>query len=319
MPVSNGGSVVAGQTIATGNPTRAMQVDDNGVVQVAGTVVSGGATTPADAQANPTTASLAEAFMMAFNGTTWDRVRSAGDSADGIAVGGTGILKASSRGFGFNGTTWDRLRSAGSAATSTSTGDTGISAVAPLISDGTNFRHTRSAGSGVADGGAGTTTPSAGLILFNNSTWDRQRSASGGNNTATTSTGVAQVSVLSTWSSMHAPAVGTLATISKAAGGGTVRHVATGLVWSFANDGTVNTTARSNTVRLRDGATGAGTVLAEWHVFIPVTSDSAAQRHIHLTGLNISGSANTAMTLEFEGTAADHTFYNVTLLGYSTP
>lgn len=47
----------------------------------------GGSTTPADAQANPTTAVIEEAFNMAFNNTTWDRLR----NATGIAgAGGLG-------------------------------------------------------------------------------------------------------------------------------------------------------------------------------------------------------------------------------------
>jgi hypothetical protein len=45
---------------------------------------SAGSSTPADAFANPTTAGLAQDFLMGFNGTTWDRLRSS--IANGLAV-----------------------------------------------------------------------------------------------------------------------------------------------------------------------------------------------------------------------------------------
>lgn len=44
---------------------------------------STGATTPADGQANPTTAVIDEAFNMAYNGTTWDRTRNASGAQSG--------------------------------------------------------------------------------------------------------------------------------------------------------------------------------------------------------------------------------------------
>lgn len=64
----------------------------------------------ADATSNPTAPAVGS-FGHAFNGTTWDRVRSLGDNSDAIATGTTGHVATMSQLLGFNGTTWDRLRS----------------------------------------------------------------------------------------------------------------------------------------------------------------------------------------------------------------
>lgn len=87
---------------ARGDTTYGLDVD---VTRVGGTVTIAGATTPADAFANPTTALTEWALGGVFNGTTWDRRRSA--TADALASTGmaaTGLM-------GYNGATWDRLRS----------------------------------------------------------------------------------------------------------------------------------------------------------------------------------------------------------------
>lgn len=55
---------------------------DQSAIPVSGTFA--GSSTPADAFANPTTAQLSQSFMMGFNGTTWDRLRST--TANGLAV-----------------------------------------------------------------------------------------------------------------------------------------------------------------------------------------------------------------------------------------
>lgn len=121
------------------------------------------------------------------------------------------------------------------------------------------------------------------------------------------------------WSVTSAPAVNNLAVASKAAGATGVKHVCSGISFSWANDGTANGTARSLVVTLRDGATGAGTILYNWPVRITTTAtDQNNFGRVDLSGLNLLGTAATAMTLEFTGTAPDHTFLAANITGYDT-
>jgi hypothetical protein len=66
---------------------------------------------------------------------------------------------------------------------------------------------------------------------------------------------------------------------------------------------------------LRDGATGAGTILASWAIAIPATAGACAI--LSLAGLEIIGSPNTAMTLEFAAAGGALTFQSVTLTGHT--
>lgn len=79
---------------------------------VSGTTTAVGNQTPGDAVANPTDAQDTRDFLEGFNGTTWDRLRSAGDNADAVATITLGELQVLSRETLFNGTTWDRWRTA---------------------------------------------------------------------------------------------------------------------------------------------------------------------------------------------------------------
>jgi hypothetical protein len=63
----------------------------------------------ADATANPTLGALAT-YLMGFNGTTWDRVKTRSLGADGASATTTGPIITASHGFSFNGTTFDRVR-----------------------------------------------------------------------------------------------------------------------------------------------------------------------------------------------------------------
>lgn len=72
----------------------------------------------ADAVANPGAASPAAAlldvasFAHAFNGATWDRVRSLGAAlADALATAGAGTLRTAAHLTAYNGATWDMVRS----------------------------------------------------------------------------------------------------------------------------------------------------------------------------------------------------------------
>lgn len=155
---------------------------------------------------------------------------------------------------------------------------------------------------------------------YNGATWDRSRTASGANNTAVTSTGIIPVSVLSTWSCTHAPAAATQATCSKAAGGGTVRHVVTHITVCLLD----NTTGPVSIVfGLRNGATGVGTIM--WTVYVGIPRVQGATLALEdskcvVTPIpSLTGSANTAMTLESTSTPPVDSFATVTLMGYSVP
>lgn len=165
------------------------------------------------------------------------------------------------------------------------------------------------AGDGISGGLVGSWS-----CLFNGSTCDRMRGDSATNNTATTSRGAVYAVPLSTWSCVHTPGDNLQPTCSKAAGGGTVRHVATGITacWS----GTSGTPLF--TINLRDGATGAGTILRTWLVRQNFGT-TAGSGCYNVTGINMTGTANTAMTLEFSASPGGGNQGTVTLTGYSTP
>jgi hypothetical protein len=99
----------------------------------------------------------------------------------------------------------------------------------------------------------------------------------------------------------NVPASGSQATISVAAGfaGATgipgVRHVANCITVSAGSNGTP--TATTLQVNLRDGATGAGTIL--WSTTIVASATTGQHGGVAFCGLNIVGSVGTAMTLEF--------------------
>jgi hypothetical protein len=224
-------------------------------------------------------------LAVAQSATQWNNVI---DAAKGDAQS-SGISGVSS--YLFNGATFDRQRGTGGSANVNLVG-----AITP------------------ADGYANPTTASQVWSLnglFNNSTWDRLRGISASNNTATTSTGALQVTPLSTWSVTNSANAGT-PSASKASGGGTVRHVATCISISVGAAGTAQPVVQVN---LRDGASGAGTIIRSWQLAAPINSNASAD----LCGLNMSGSAATAMTIEFAAATAAATQASVNLSGYSTP
>lgn len=152
---------------------------------------------------------------------------------------------------------------------------------------------------------------------YNGTTWDLARGVSAANNTAVTSRGTRYAAPLSTWFVTNSPAAGVRATASIAAGGGTVRHVAQSVtICVHALAAAVG--QLSLTAQLRDGATGAGTVMRTWYFSVEVTDESRHIPCVDLAGINMTGSANTAMTLEFVALAAN-VAQTVTLTGYSTP
>lgn len=256
-----------------------------------GAIIAGGAIMLGGVIIGNTAISQIAGLAVAQTSTLWNNVI---DAAKGDAQS-TGILGQSP--YLYNGTTFDRVR-----------GD---------ITNGMDVDVTRISGSVTpADAYANPTTANqiwSLLGLFNGTTWDRWDAISGTNNTATTSIGAAYTVPLVTWGVIDTDAGATQTTATKAAGGGTVRHVAV-TVHICYNDTAI--AAGSALVHLRDGATGAGTILKTWIIGIPVAGDSKC---IDVPAGNRTGSANTAMTLEFAAALTATATTSVTLEGYSTP
>jgi len=218
------------------------------------------------------------AFRGSMDGTNWFAIR-AHDTISGIASAST------------TSTGQFRLHSAGVHyvcvyASAYTSGTIGVSAVptdAPhgslaLISDGVNIRE--------------------------------QRSGAGGNMTsATTSNNSAMTVPAGEWYVTHTPAAATQASASKSAGGGNVRHVARSITACIS---AVNAQG-DITINLRDGATGAGTVM--WTCRLAAAAGTSAC--CPSPSMAVIGTANTAMTLETSAAPAAGNFASVTLTGFS--
>lgn len=96
---------------------------------------------------------------------------------------------------------------------------------------------------------------------------------------------------------------------SKAAGAAGIRHVCNSVSIAVAAGATPQLPIIIN---LRDGATGAGTILQTWALAALAGSASV----VNISGLNIVGSAATAMTLEFAGATSATVVGSVNLSGY---
>lgn len=264
---------------------------------------------------------LAGVGLFGYNGATWDRLRETGGSLNVNVTGGGGAggNQTPADGFAnptdfqgswslmgiFNGTTWDRLREP----LSDTQAATGLLGAGEMIYDGTQWTRLRTVG-GDDRGTAGLL--GVGLSGFDGAQWDRIRTVSNLNNVATTSSGAVYTAQLATWSVVNTQAGAVQATASKAAGGGTVRHVATDLTVCFGD----TAVAAPRLAHLRDGATGAGTILRSFILGVPVANDTKCE---NVNGINITGSANTAMTIEFAAAGSATATATVSLSGYSTP
>jgi hypothetical protein len=107
----------------------------------------------------------------------------------------------------------------------------------------------------------------------------------------------------------HTPAVNTLATASKAAETGTT-YIATNC------SGSISTVAAQPaiTLSLRDGASGAGTVLWSQTITCAITTPCSLTSPF----LNVPGTLSTAMTCEWSGIPAVGNFEVATLTAYKT-
>jgi hypothetical protein len=138
-------------------------------------------------------------------------------------------------------------------------------------------------------------------------------------NAAAIAAGVSTKSLLvvpcGNWYVTHAPTTATQATATKAAGAAGVRHVCTGFTVTIA--AAAAPTAAFVTINLRDGATGAGTIISTLTLAVPAVAGTSQVHHVG--PLNVFGTAATAMTLETSAATGTSVSASVTLYGYSTP
>lgn len=125
-----------------------------------------GSSTPSDTFANPTTAVNTWALLGAWDasGSQWQRIRAKTDNADAQGTTGNNHLGTIAHPLIFNGTSWDRIRSAAIASATTGTGllGTGIlgqfNTVAPTFTNGQfGMLQIDAAGQLKTTGGAGDT------------------------------------------------------------------------------------------------------------------------------------------------------------------
>lgn len=163
-----------------------------------------------------------------------------------------------------------------------------------------------------ADGLANPVTTFIGALnaLWNGAAWDRMRSGAAAVIAAFSSLGAALSVSPGNWSQGSTPAAATQATTSRAAGGAGVRHVCTGIFATLATGATAQ--AAAAVLVLRDGLTGAGAILWTKQSILPVNG----VWNVEISGLNIVGSAATAMTLEFVAAGVAGSFQSVSMTGY---
>lgn len=139
------------------------------------------------------------------------------------------------------------------------------------------------------------------LRLYNGANLDRLRSVSAANLAAQSGIGAALTSGVGTNALQHSPAAGAQATISRAAQGAGIRNVCKGVGFGFSSGAALGA-ASTVIINLRDGATGAGTILKSWIFDLPAAI--IAPFAVELPVNDIPGTANVAMTLESSAAVA---------------
>lgn len=114
------------------------------------------------------------------------------------------------------------------------------------------------------------------------------------------------------WSLLHQPTSNTQATATKGAAAANIRHVITTIAVSLNGSGL--SAIASATLNIRDGASGAGTVL--WSAVLSLPATDGSLDGIALSGLYIPGSTATAMTIEFAAAGGANTIESVSAMGY---
>jgi hypothetical protein len=152
---------------------------------------------------------------------------------------------------------------------------------------------------------------------FNGTLPDRLKVTSIVNNQVATTTAQFETGVLQTdkgarWAGVSNPAAGSQATFSIAANAAQ-RHIADCV--GFSAGSTTAPALTALTVNLRDGATGAGTIIHTWQIIIPALTGQNVLP-FEFCGLALAGTTNTAMTLEFSASLAN-LIESVSLSGYN--
>jgi hypothetical protein len=115
---------------------------------------------------------------------------------------------------------------------------------------------------------------------------------------------------LSEWTIISNPAAATRASAVLAAGGAGVRRVMDGFTVSVSP-----VAAQGHLLlQIRDGASLAGVIIWELGMIVPLAAGSLV---FGLSDLGLIGSANTAMTIEFNVAPAAGNFQRVNALGYN--
>lgn len=120
----------------------------------------------------------------------------------------------------------------------------------------------------------------------------------------------------SNWSVTNAPAVNVIASVTKAAAGANRRNVCLSLDASITINTAVGAAPGSFLVVLRDGATGAGTILWSSRCYFSLGAAFSDISKIQAQGLFIVGSVNTPMTLEFQAAGGTNVFETVAMTGF---
>lgn len=113
------------------------------------------------------------------------------------------------------------------------------------------------------------------------------------------------------WSVNNVPATAAQATVTQAAAGASTKNVCTSFCASVACGATAQTPILAY---IRDGATGAGTVLFAAALSAPANSTCV----VALSGLSVVGSANTQMTVEFSAAGVAASQETISASGYTT-
>lgn len=116
------------------------------------------------------------------------------------------------------------------------------------------------------------------------------------------------------WTVVHTPGAATQATATRATAGAGIRNVARGLSISLASAAVP--TVGAVTFNLRDGGTGAGTIL--WSIKLSLQATSGISANHSIGDIWIEGTANTAMTLETAAATAANVQGSVSLIGTTT-
>lgn len=259
------------------------------------------------------------------SGNLWVRVSAGGASTidarndtDNQAPVATGILPVNASNYGYDpvGNNWDRMI-VGPSNADLPVSPLGIQQAASLLYGynpvGDFYERVHAEGTdsdAVATDTRGSLETLARLTIFNGAAYDRVRSASAANLAALSGLGAVLVATPGNWAINHTPAAAAQATITRAAGAAGVRHIAMGISYGF---NAINIEAGTFLINLRDGTTGAGTILQSWRVG-PFAIGASVRENI--SNLNIVGSAATAMTMEFAGAPAAGNFEYVNLTGY---